>query len=119
MTTEHWYQASKTVDGVDADYILEAGSAQDAKFRGRAVDLRTDWEDVKVDVMLNLLRAKFADNQLKTWLLETSGRKLVDASPGSGHFWGEDTETGTGQNMLGVLLMQVRDEIELGYAGQQ
>ncbi len=58
--------------------------------------------------MLRALRLKFAAPSAKALLLSTASRPLVESSPFD-YFWacGQD---GSGQNRLGHLLMQVRDE---------
>ncbi|CAG8778813.1 7980_t:CDS:1, partial [Acaulospora morrowiae] len=67
------------------------------------------------DVMLTALRAKFTQNEdLKEILLGTGDSQLVEASP-TDSYWGNARKSdGTeGKNMLGILLMQVRDELRI------
>lgn len=87
-----------------------------AKRMGRELPLRKDWEKIKSQVMLECLRSKFAaGNTLARMLMETGKEELVE-----GNFW-HDNEWGNctcdrcsdrpGRNLLGKLLMQVRDEL--------
>lgn len=74
-----------------------------------AMQVRLDWENVKVDVMYKALKYKFSIYpHLNSILLSTSGSVLVEASPHD-LFWGGGRE-GEGMNYLGRLLMQLRSE---------
>jgi len=71
---------------------------------------RPDWDEVKVDIMRRILRAK-VDQHEYVWrkLLATGNRELVEDSWRDDFWgWGENQD---GQNMLGKLWMEVRDEI--------
>ena len=71
---------------------------------------RPDWDDVKVDVMRQILRAKAAQHEYVTRkLLATGDRRLVENS-WRDDFWGWGPEQG-GRNMLGELWMEIRSEI--------
>ena len=76
--------------------------------RGRQVDIRTDWEDRKLDVMTKLLKEKFTNPDLKEKLLATGDQLLVEDNTWGDRFWGQ--VGGVGENHLGKLLMQVRKE---------
>jgi ribA/ribD-fused uncharacterized protein len=72
---------------------------------------RNDWLQVNVTEMKNILLEKFKDPALKKLLVETGDAYLVEHTPVKGRdvFWADDCD-GTGKNMLGQLLMQVRQE---------
>jgi ribA/ribD-fused uncharacterized protein len=108
---EHAFQAAKTESLEERIWILQSASPGIAKHRGRRVTLREDWEQVKLEVMLNLLRQKFGPKNpgLQRRLLETLPAKLVEGNTWGDTFWG--VSAGVGKNWLGVLLMQVREEI--------
>ena len=84
-------------------------TAADAKYFGRRVNLREAWEQIKDAVMLECLRSKFSNKELKEKLLSTQSRMLVEGNTHGDKFWG--TVNGEGKNMLGKLLMQVRKEL--------
>jgi ribA/ribD-fused uncharacterized protein len=111
-TLEHWFQACKATNRQQFDLILACGSAQAAKHAGRHTELRPDWEHVKYQVMLCGLRGKFALEPYRSALLLTYPRPLAEDSP-TDYVWGcRDTGGGyNGQNLLGLALMQVRDEL--------
>lgn len=76
----------------------------------KAVKLRADWEDVKIDIMLFHVRKKFKDHPtLAMDLTLTGDRYLEETNHWGDTFWG--VCGGKGQNMLGAILMQVRDEL--------
>lgn len=71
------------------------------------MQVRADWESVKVDVMYRALKCKFSTYPyLTSMLLSTVGSVLVEASPHD-LFWGGGRD-GEGLNYLGRLLMQLR-----------
>ena len=83
-----------------------------AKRKGRIVDLRADWEDVKVDIMEDVVRAKFEGNEdLKEKLLATGDAELREGNSWNDLFWGVSLETGKGKNHLGKILMKIREEL--------
>lgn len=108
-TTEAYYQAQKTSDGVIRKWISIASKPYLAMIIGRALrekdGLYPDWNDRKVNVMLEALRMKFKDNQLSIQLLST-GYRVIHEDSQTDMFWGKK-----GQDMLGKLLMKVREEI--------
>jgi ribA/ribD-fused uncharacterized protein len=112
QTVEHRFQAAKAITAADADWILAASTPGEAKRRGRQVNLRLDWEQVKDDVMLDLLRVKFAPgSKLALQLMSTRGLVLEEGNTWGDTYWGVDLRTGEGENRLGKLLMQVRREL--------
>lgn len=108
-SVEHAYQAAKTFDQSARLSIQALYKPGDAKRAGRRVTLRTDWEKVKLDVMLALLRNKFLDKNLREKLLATGDSMLIEGNTWGDTFWGMCGDSG--ENHLGRLLMQVRDEI--------
>lgn len=84
--------------------------------RSRKKKLRRDWNSSRVEVMRRALRAKFDQHDdLRTLLLSTGEAKLVEHTENDA-FWGDGGD-GSGQNMLGRLLMEVRAELRAKSAG--
>ena len=74
----------------------------------REIKLRPDWEDVKEDVMMIALRAKFDQYpDLKQLLLSTAGKSLVEHTEND-NYWG-DAGDGSGLNRLCDLLVELRE----------
>lgn len=107
-TAEHTYQAAKTRNPEDKKNIEAAPSPGIAKRMGKAVALRKDWESIKDQVMLDILRSKFFRRSLRKQLLNTGDAELVEVNSWGDTYWG--VCKGKGENRLGKLLMQVRDE---------
>lgn len=81
-----------------------------AKREGRKLRLRPDWEQVKVVVMRHYVREKFMDHpELAAMLLATGDRELIEGNTWGDTFWG--VCDGQGENHLGRVLMEVRDEL--------
>ena len=112
-TVEHAFQAAKTFDTEQRQSIRLAASPAQAKQLGRAVQLRPDWEQVKFDIMLALLRLKFSQADLRQKLLDTGDSELIEGNTWGDKVWGCILYKGqwVGQNHLGKLLMQVRADI--------
>src|SRR4051794_31274057 len=60
-TVEHAFQAAKAVDRLERQRIAALPTPGAAKRAGRKVAIRPDWETVKVAMMEDLVRRKFAD----------------------------------------------------------
>lgn len=111
-TTEHYFQAQKFAGTEHEEAIRMVRSPMKAARMGRSRQrpLRSDWEQVKDEVMLAGLRAKFAQHaDIRTVLLETGDAELVEHTRRD-RYWGDGGD-GTGRNTLGRLLMRVRDEL--------
>jgi len=112
-TVEHFYQAQKFSGTAQEEVIRRCDTPILAKQRASeftATHRRQDWPIVKEQVMLDGLRAKFAQHpDLRERLLRSGARPLVEHTEHDS-YWA-DAGDGTGQNRLGQLLMQVRDEL--------
>jgi len=117
-SVEHAYQAAKSLDTLNLLYftttpppgidghsrVLTAG---EAKRRGRTLNIRSDWEDVKISVMAALVYDKFYRHvDLREKLLDTKSSILVEGNTWGDRFWG--VCGGEGQNHLGQILMNTR-----------
>lgn len=111
-TVEHAFQAFKTHNLGERAAIRKAETPAKAKRMGRNVSLRSDWESVKIGLMLDFITKKFKDPILKQRLLDTDDAELVEGNTWHDTFWGVDSNTGKGKNWLGRLLMEVREEIQ-------
>jgi len=112
-TSEHLFQAMKSLDAAEQEEIRKAPTPLKSKRMGRQTKLRPDWESVKYNVMVEIIRIKFASNPLRAILLSTGCRPIYEDSPYD-KIWGTGTlgGTGPGLNLLGKALMQVREEFQ-------
>lgn len=111
-TSEHYFQAQKFADKQHEEAIRKARSPMVAARMGRdrKKKLRRDWESVKVNIMREAVFAKFTQHdELKTLLLATGDAKIVEHTERD-DYWGDGGD-GSGKNMLGRILMQVREEL--------
>jgi ribA/ribD-fused uncharacterized protein len=111
-TSEHYFQAQKFEEERHREEVRRAKSPMIAARLGRdrKKKLRPDWEAVKVGVMRKAVRAKFTQHDdLRTVLLATGDATLVEHTEND-DFWGDGGD-GSGRNMLGRVLMEVRAEL--------
>lgn len=132
-TTEHAYQAMKLDKHVRLQFIKDRNycslSAGEVKKLSRSMNVRSDWDDVKLSVMLKLQRKKFTNDKiLQADLLKTVNfpvrfeeltqveldnpdhfQYIEEGNKWRDRFWG--VCDGTGHNHLGKIIMQVRNEL--------
>ena len=111
-TSEHYFQAMKFAGTPHEDEVRREESPMKAAQMGRDRHrpLRTDWETVKDDIMRIAVRAKFTQHSsLRDELLSTGDAKIVEHTTNDS-YWADGGD-GSGRNMLGVILMEIREEI--------
>lgn len=106
-SSEHAYQAAKTLDfNIRSSTFLHCTSGQ-AKSRGDALTTRNEWHHIKYDVMSVIVFDKFYRNtDLRINLLATGNKLLEETNSWGDRFWGVCDEKG--ENNLGKILMGVR-----------
>lgn len=112
-SVEHAYQAAKTTDAKQREpFSRKLVTPGQAKRMGKAVTMRADWNAVKLDVMRDLVKQKFANDALRAKLDDTAGRRLVEGNKWGDTYWGMVMRDGklVGENHLGKILMEVRDQ---------
>lgn len=115
-TLEHWYQAQKCAYHSDYLDIRTAPTPGEAKRMGQKAILRDDWEFVCTSVMLDGVRMKFTQNRdLSDMLIHTGTQQLIEGNKWHDNFWGDcrcdKCRYIKGENWLGRILMQVREEL--------
>jgi ribA/ribD-fused uncharacterized protein len=115
-TVEHFFQSRKASTWDEAMWVNAADTPGLAKGRGRKVSMRPDWEQIKVDVMRFALEQKFAIPELKEKLLATGNIELIEGNWWDDNFWGDcycpACQSFQGKNMLGKLLMELREKLK-------
>ncbi len=109
---EHAFQAAKTIDPGQRRRIAVCPTPGMAKAAGRRLTLREGWLDMRVDVMREVLEAKFAQNPPLAARLVATGRAYLE----EGNSWGDvywGVCRGRGENMLGLLLMERRHQLQM------
>jgi ribA/ribD-fused uncharacterized protein len=111
-TSEHYFQAQKFAGTEHEEAVRHAQSPMIAARMGRSRrrPLRADWERVKDAVMREVVLAKFSQHDdLRLTLLGTGDAAIVEHTENDA-YWGDGGD-GSGRNMLGRILMSVREEL--------
>jgi ribA/ribD-fused uncharacterized protein len=111
-TAEHYFQAAKFENAKDREAIRYAKTPLLAARMGRdrKRKLRRDWESVKVGVMRQAVLTKFTQHEeIRAILLSTGDARLVEHTANDS-YWGDGGD-GSGKNMLGRILMEVREKL--------
>lgn len=117
-TLEHAYVAAKTKDIDIRKEISQFSSctAGRAKRFGRTLQMRNNWDFIKIEIMRKLLKRKFSNPNLTRLLLNTGNKILIEGNFWHDNFWGEcycpKCKYRRKENRLGKLLMKVRRELQ-------
>ena len=120
QSVEHAYQMQKTLDTTWRENIRLKQSPLWARqsTRAKSFPIREDWGGIRVEVMKSLLEQKFTCYpKLAAKLLATGDRIIAEANHWGDVGWGvcQDADgVWRGENLLGVLLMEVRDGLRSG-----
>ena len=113
-STENFYQAMKYKSNVIRKSISGMRSFT-AKSFSRDNEMTNDkFESRKLEIMLYAQRKKYEQEPFKSKLLATGDCLLEEGNWWGDKFWGVDIKTRIGENNLGKLIMQVRDELRDG-----
>lgn len=114
-SSEHAFVAAKTLNLAIRQHIAEIETPNGAKKFGRSLQLRPDWEKVKVAIMHQIVRDKFIKNEwLATKLIATGDAELIEGNNWGDRFWGmvwNYKGEWEGENHLGKILIRVREEL--------
>lgn len=108
-SSENAYQAMKSTTPA-IQHRFTALTPRESKRLGKALEVREDWEDVKIGIMHEIVLAKFLQNRhLAEKLIDTYGQQLIEGNQWKDTFWGVcPPGSKNGQNHLGRILMDVR-----------
>ena len=121
-SVENFYVAMKVNDqqlingkyytpGDFREMIARITNPAEVKKIGSKVKLRTNWDEKKLEVMNWAVRQKFKEETLSEMLLSTGDQELIEGNWWKDYFWG--VCNGKGENHLGKILMDVREELKL------
>lgn len=108
-TAEHYFQAQKFSDQNYIEKIRNCNNPKEASVLGqnRNIPIKTNWDQIKDDIMRKVVLKKFQTHtKLANLLVCTKEENIVENSPHD-YYWGCG-ENHTGKNMLGTILMEVR-----------
>jgi ribA/ribD-fused uncharacterized protein len=111
-TSEHYFQAMKfeDLDVQEQVRIAETPKMAATLGRDRSFSLRSDWEDVKDGIMYLAVHTKFTQYGFLKELLINTGNSILVEHTENDRYWGDGGD-GSGRNMLGKILMKVRDNL--------
>ena len=111
---EHKFQAAKTNNPIEQAEVMACSTPGQAKRLGRKVEMKEDWNEIRVPTMIKLVHEKFQLSPLKEKLLVTDDKVLIEGNRWHDNFWGDcrcgrDACSDEGKNTLGKILMLVRE----------
>jgi N-glycosidase YbiA len=111
QTVEHYFQAMKAVTPDDHERIRYSSTPHLARQIGRKVQMRSDWNTFRVEIMRRGLFLKFDQHpDIRQKLAASAPRQLVEHAPWDA-YWGNGGGNPTAKNMLGKLLMELRKDL--------
>ncbi len=108
FSTEVAYQASKTLNIKARRAMARLATPGGARHVGGVLQLRPDWDEVKLKVMEDITRLKFSQEPYCSQLLATGDEQLIEGNNWGDTFWG--VCKGKGENNLGKIIMKIRNE---------
>ena len=119
-STEHAYQAAKSLDFNVRLKISKLDSPAKSKQVGQKIQIREDWDSIKNEIMYEVCKLKFNIPYFKLQLLSTGGAFLEEGNTWHDNYWGvcycgncpmHKRQPKENQNHLGKILMKIRDEL--------
>lgn len=120
-TSEHFFQANKTLNLLHCKEIRDASTPGIAKkmgsprgYKGFKITLRENWELIRIPVMEFVVKEKFGQNvRALELLMSTEGHLLIEGNIWHDNFWGNcycpKCVNKPGLNNLGIVLMNYRN----------
>lgn len=113
-SAENFYQAMKYKYNHERQYISLLSPIEAKKYSRNNPMTSEIFECDKLKIMLYAQREKYSQEPFKSKLLETRDCHIEEGNWWYDSFWGVDIKTRIGENNLGKLIMQVRDELRDG-----
>ncbi|GEM_PF-619053 len=114
-TAEHAYQWKKFSDSTPsiANEIIKADSPSAVKkiSNNHKNEASTKWDEERVLVMEQILRAKAEQHEDVRDKLRKTGQKIIIENSPTDDFWGIGANN-KGKNMVGVIWMKIRDSLD-------
>jgi hypothetical protein len=112
-TVEHYYQACKTINPDLQEHIRRLDTPGKTKRAGNKVTLRSNWNEVRISVMINAVTAKFFQHiELADRLKDTGNLYIEEGNYWHDNFWGncycQKCVNTQGKNTLGKIIMEIR-----------
>lgn len=113
MSVEHAYMSMKTLDESWKITCSEETNLKPSHVKrlSKNITLREDWDNIKLKVMTDLVSMKFNNSIYRDKLLATGNQNIQEGNFWNDKFWGICLKTNEGENHLGRLIMNIRDEL--------
>ena len=115
LTSEHYFQAQKFIGTPYVEMVRNASTSREAFQMSRDANVskwcRSDWDQVKDNIMMKAILCKFMQHQDLGRKLVATGNKLLVEHTTNDSYWGDGGD-GSGLNKLGELLMKVRSKLQ-------
>lgn len=109
-SSENAFQAAKCERIAERNDFVNI-SPNKSKQKGHEVQMRSDWDEVKFQVMYDICKCKFTQNPiLREKLIATGDAYLEETNTWGDRIWG--VCNGVGENNLGKILMRIREELQ-------
>lgn len=110
-SVEHAYMSAKSDDEQWKYFCAKEDLARIVKNKSKSIILKDNWNSIKVDIMYNCLLQKYTQEPYKSLLKNTGDCFIQEGNTWKDTFWGVDLSTSNGKNMLGTLIMNIRDKL--------
>ena len=96
--------------------IFTTLAPNEAKVLSRHLKVRDDWSTIRLNIMKILQRKKYRLPEYRDLLLATGDCQIIEGNKWHDYYWG--VCNGKGENNLGKIIMEIRDELN-GQATEQ
>lgn len=108
-TVEHAYMSAKSDDKEWKLFCSDPNNKPGAvKRKSRKIELKENWNDLKIEVMTECIRQKFSQEPYRTNLIKTYSEEIQEGNFWGDKFWGICLKTNEGENNLGKIIMEFR-----------
>ena len=112
---ESAFQQAKCKNANDYSKFYDLTGRQ-AKALGKRIEMREDWNDIKLGVMKQIVTMKFICNpDLMHMLWHTGEQEIIEGNTWNDTYWG--VCNGIGSNHLGKILMEIRSSYPVKVTG--
>jgi ribA/ribD-fused uncharacterized protein len=113
QSVEHAYMSAKSDDKEWKHFCQTEPKASSVKKVSADMSLIDDWTSKRVEIMKQCLCQKYAQEPYKSLLIATKHKYLQEGNNWEDKFWGVCLETNEGENILGKLIMEIRERLIL------
>lgn len=111
-SVEHAYMSAKSNDIEWKKFCSNPNNkAGEVKKKSKGIKLIENWDIIKFEVMKCCLIQKYNQEPYKTKLIQTKREHIQEGNMWGDKVWGVCLKTGNGENNLGKMIMEIRDNL--------